>query len=242
MSRIFPVIAIALAGALATGCSTTSNPRAAEQNDPWESTNRTIFDFDVKLDRYVARPIARGYNYAVPTLARDGIHNVLINLNSPVVLANDLLQGETDRAGQTLWRAVINTTFGLGGLLDAAGKSGTPAHDEDFGQTLAVWGVGEGPYLVLPFLGPKPPRDLSGDLVDNLFDPLTYAQYKNSTTWNIVRAGLGVLDYRAANVETVEQIERSSIDFYATTRSLYRQHRNSEIRNGAPDLNAFPDF
>ncbi len=242
MSRILPVIAITIVGALAAGCASTTNPESLAQNDPWEPTNRVIFDFDVKLDHYVASPIARGYNYAVPSMVRDGIHNVLANLNSPVILANDLLQGETERAGQTLWRAAINSTFGLGGLLDAAGKAGTPPHIEDFGQTLAVWGTGPGPYMVLPFKGPIQPRELGGTVADIFFDPLTYAKFNNATTWSVVRAGASVLDYRAANVDTVEQIERSSIDFYATTRSLYRQQRNSEIRNGRPDLDSLENL
>jgi phospholipid-binding lipoprotein MlaA len=242
MSRIIPLFSAAILSVLVSGCSTTSNPESLAQNDPYEPTNRAVFDFDVKLDRYVASPIARGYNYVVPTPARDGVHNVLTNLNSPVVFANDLLQGEFKRAGQTLFRATINSTFGLGGLLDAAGKSGVPAHEEDFGQTLGTWGTGEGPYLVLPFIGPRPPRDLAGSVVDNAFDPFTYVKFKNVDTFSVVRASLGILDYRAANVETLEQIERSSIDFYATTRSLYRQHRNAEISNGAPEAADLPEL
>lgn len=242
MSRLPALFTVLMLGSISAGCAGTASPEATALNDPWEQTNRAFFDFDVKLDHYVATPIARGYNYAVPSGARDSIHNVLTNLNSPVVFANDLLQGETKRAGQTLWRATINTTFGLGGLIDAAGRAGTPAHEEDFGQTLAVWGVGEGPYLVLPFLGPKPPRDLAGSVVDGYLDPLTYVRYRNSHTWGYVRLGMGVLDYRAANVDAVDQIERSSIDYYATARSLYRQHRDAEIRNGAADTEALPQI
>lgn len=242
MSRFPTLVAVALLGAMVTGCAGTASPEAVAQNDPWEPTNRAFFDFDVKLDHYIASPIAHGYNYAVPSGARDSIHNVLTNLDSPVVFANDVLQGETKRAGQTLWRAVINSTFGLGGLIDAAGRAGVPGHDEDFGQTLAVWGVGEGPYLVLPFLGPKPPRDLAGMFGDVYMDPLTYTRFRNSNTWGYVRTGMGVLDYRAANVDAVDQIERSSIDYYATTRSLYRQHRDAEIRNGAADTETLPQI
>jgi phospholipid-binding lipoprotein MlaA len=242
MLRIIPLVSAAVISALVAGCASTSNPESLAQNDPYEPTNRAVFEFDIKLDRYVASPIARGYNYAVPTLARDGVHNVLTNLNSPVVFANDLLQGEFKRAGQTLWRATLNSTFGLGGLLDAAGKAGIPAHEEDFGQTLGVWGSGEGSYLVLPFVGPRPPRDLAGSIVDIGFDPFTYVKFKNVTTFSLVRAGMSVLDYRAANVETLEQIERSSIDFYATTRSLYRQHRNAEISNGTAEAGDLPEI
>lgn len=240
MKNTGPIFAL-LVSVCATGCS-TSDPQALAQNDPFEPTNRAVFNFDVKLDDAVAKPVAKFYNAAVPKPAREGIHNALTNLNSPVVFANDVLQGEATRASQTAGRFVINSTVGIAGLIDVAGKIGIPGHDEDFGQTLAVWGAQEGSYLVLPLLGPAPPRDLVGMAVDVGFDPLTYIRFHDDTTFMIVRGGLGVLDQRAANVENVDQIERSSIDFYATTRSLYRQHRNAEIRNGAPDLNAVPDL
>jgi phospholipid-binding lipoprotein MlaA len=230
-----------LLSACAAGC-TTSDPAALAQNDPFEPTNRAVFNLDVKLDDAVAKPVAKFYKSAVPEPAREGVHNVLTNLNAPVVLANDVLQGEGTRAGQTAGRFVINSTIGLAGLIDVAGKMGIPGHDEDFGQTLAVWGSNEGSYLVLPLIGPKPPRDLVGMVVDIGFDPLTYIRFHDDTTFMIVRGGLGVLDDRAANIDNIEQIERSSIDFYATTRSLYRQHRNAEIRNGAPDMSAVPDL
>jgi phospholipid-binding lipoprotein MlaA len=240
MKNTGPIFAL-LVSVCAAGCS-TSDPQALAQNDPFEPTNRAVFNFDVKLDDAVAKPVAKFYNSAVPKPAREGIHNALTNLNSPVVLANDVLQGEATRASQTAGRFVINSTIGIAGLIDVAGKIGIPGHDEDFGQTLAVWGAQEGSYLVLPLLGPAPPRDLVGMGVDVGLDPLTYIRFHDDTTFMIVRGGLGVLDQRAANVENVDQIERSSIDFYATTRSLYRQHRNAEIHNGAPDLSAVPDL
>lgn len=240
MKNTGPIFAL-LVSVFAAGCS-TSDPQALAQSDPFEPTNRAVFNFDVKLDDAVAKPVAKFYNSAVPQPAREGIHNALTNLNSPVVFANDVLQGESKRASQTAGRFVINSTIGIAGFVDVAGKIGIPGHDEDFGQTLGVWGAQEGSYLVLPLLGPAPPRDLVGKVVDIGFDPFTYIRFHDDTTFMIVRGGLGILDDRAANVDNVDQIERSSIDFYATTRSLYRQHRNAEIRNGAPDLNAVPDL
>ena len=240
MKNTGPIFAL-LVSVFAAGCS-TSDPQALAQNDPFEPTNRAVFNFDVKLDDAVAKPVAKFYNSAVPQPAREGIHNALTNLNSPVVFANDVLQGESKRASQTAGRFVINSTIGIAGFVDVAGKIGIPGHDEDFGQTLGVWCAQEGSYLVLPLLGPAPPRDLVGKVVDIGFDPFTYIRFHDDTTFMIVRGGLGILDDRAANVDNVDQIERSSIDFYATTRSLYRQHRNAEIRNGAPDLNAVPDL
>ena len=226
---------MAVVAVLAAGCASSTEPEGLAQNDPYEATNRKIFDMNMKVDKAVAKPVAKAYNSAVPQFARDGLHNFLTNLNKPVTLANDMLQANGPRVGETLGRIIVNTTVGVGGLFDVATMIGIPDHDEDFGQTLGVWGSGEGPYIVLPFMGPDPPRDLAGDVVDIFLDPTTYITFHGSDTWYAVRSGAVILDLRARNVDNLEQIERTSIDFYATTRSLYRQYRNSEIRNGAPD-------
>jgi len=222
----------ALALGLVLGACSTPSPESLAQNDPWEKTNRDIFDFDVRMDHAVARPIAKGYRDAVPEPVREGIHNALSNLNSPVVLANDVLQGDGDKAAHTAGRIVINSTVGLGGLIDVAGRIGIPGHDNDFGITLGQNGVAEGSYLVLPFAGPKPPRDLLGAAVDQAFDPLTYVRFHGKDTWMVVRFGIGILDSRTSQLDAIESIERSSIDFYATSRNLYRQSRNAKINNG----------
>lgn len=235
-------ILAALCASLALSACATKNPEALAQNDPWEPTNRAVFDFDMKVDRAVARPVAKFYNNNVPELARDGVHNALTNLNSPVVFGNDVLQGEPDKAASTFGRFVINSTVGVAGFIDVAGKMGIPGHTTDYGITLGKAGAAEGSYLVLPFLGPKPPRDLVGMGVDTAMDPLTWIIFPNSTLWLAVRGGVSVLDQRAATVDQVEEIERSSIDFYASTRSLYRQNRAAQINNGkAPDSN-LPNF
>lgn len=238
------VLSVAVLAVLAAGCAASHDPEAVAQNDPYESTNRAIFDINMKVDKAVAKPIAKGYNSVVPQFARTGVHNFLVNLDKPVTFGNDVLQGEASRAGETLGRFTVNTTLGLGGLVDVASMIGIPDHEEDFGQTLGVYGVGEGPYLVMPFMGPNPPRDLAGNVVDIFMDPTTYIKFHGSDTWYAVRSGVSILDLRARNVDTLEQIERTSIDLYATTRSLYRQYRNSEIRNGAPDTSESdtPDF
>lgn len=238
MNRLPTLIAALVASAVLAGCATDPSG----QNDPYEKTNRSIFAFDQALDHAVARPVAVFYNHAVPQFARDGIHNFLGNLDAPVTLGNDILQGAPNRAGQTLGRIVINSTIGVGGLVDVAAKVGIPRHDEDFGQTLGVWGVGEGPYLVLPLAGPSNPRDATGEVADIFMDPLFYVSFNNSTMWMGLRAGVGIIDLRARNVENLDQIERTSVDLYATTRSLYRQHRNAEIRNGAPDTENLPNL
>jgi Surface lipoprotein len=238
------IFTMAIMGILVAGCAASKDPEAIAQNDPYESTNRSISDFNSKLDKYFAKPVAQGYNYVVPQFARNGVHNFLTTLDKPVTFGNDLLQGEGTRAGQTLGRFTVNVTLGVGGLVDVATMMGIPEHTEDFGQTLGVYGVGEGPYLVMPFMGPKPPRDLAGGVVDIFMDPTTYISFHGSDTWYAVRSGVSILDLRARNIDTLDQIERTSIDLYATTRSLYRQYRNSEIRNGAPDTSNSdtPDF
>lgn len=223
-----------------TACSTTGgNPQA---NDPYEQTNREIFDFDMRLDRHVLLPTAKAYRDVVPEVARDGVHNVLLNLNAPVIFANDLLQGEATRGGETLARFVLNSTIGIGGLIDIAAKIGIPYHDEDFGQTLGVWGAVEGPYLVLPFLGPSNPRDLVGSGVDFAFDPNTYISYNYKFYWSLGRGVFSILDMRSRSIDTLAGIERGSVDYYASVRSLYRQNRANEIANGKQDVTDLPDF
>jgi phospholipid-binding lipoprotein MlaA len=214
-----------------TACSTPSAESLA-QHDPWEKTNRDIFDFDVRLDHAVARPVAKGYRSVMPEPVRDGIHNALTNLNSPVVLANDVLQGDSGKAANTFGRIVINSTVGIGGLIDVASKIGIPGHDNDFGITLGKNGIAEGSYLVLPFAGPLPPRDLLGTGVDVAFDPLTWIKFHGRDTWLAGRFGVSILDAETSRIDAVETIERSSIDFYATTRNLYRQSRNAKINEG----------
>jgi phospholipid-binding lipoprotein MlaA len=239
--KLSAAIVSALALSLFLGACSTPSEDSLAQNDPWEKTNRDVFDFDVKLDHAVARPIAKGYNQALPQPVRDGIHNAVINLNSPVVLANDVLQFDGDKAANTFGRIVINSTVGIGGLIDVAAKLGIPQHENDFGITLGKGGVAEGSYLVLPFAGPLPPRDLVGTGVDVALDPLTWIKFHGRDTWMAVRFGVATLDAAAARVDAVETIERSSIDFYATTRNLYRQSRNAKINEGKSGTNGVPD-
>jgi phospholipid-binding lipoprotein MlaA len=224
-----PLVA-ALLGSLALGACTTTDPQSLAQNDPFEPTNREIFAFTIALDKVVSAPAARAYRDVVPQPARQGVRNALANLNAPVVLVNDVLQGEGDKAVNTVGRFLVNSTVGLAGLVDVAADIGIPSHENDFGITLGKGGVQEGSFLMLPFLGPKPPRDLLGDGVDMAFYPLTYMTWNNSTLYMMIRGGLTILDKREGTLDTVESIERTSIDFYATTRSLYRQNRNAAIR------------
>jgi len=228
----------------AAGCATGSGRASAttDPNDPYEVQNRKVFELNQSLDKHVALPVAKFYVHAVPEPAREGIHNFLVNLDVPVTFANDVLQGEVKRAGQTLGRFTVNSTVGIGGLVDVAAKIGIPEHKADFGETLAVYGVGEGPYLVLPLLGPSNPRDAVGYGVDIALDPSTWITWRSSTYFKLGRGTLDLIDERARNIDTLNEIERSSVDLYATLRSLYRQHRQAEINHGNADIQNLPNF
>ncbi len=202
---------------------------AAEEdiNDPLETLNRFTFAFNEMLDVVIIRPIAVTYRDWVPPPIKDSIRAFLRNLATPVILMNDLLQGEWERAETTFARFLINTSLSLG-VADIAAEAGLPFHDEDFGQTLASYGVGEGFYLVLPILGPSNARDATGRLVDWLADPLTYPW---EDRYGIPRAALDGIDFYSRNIETFEEIRKDSVDPYARVRSLYRQIRESDVRN-----------
>ena len=223
-----------------SGCATPPDPNdeAAveaynEANDPLEPMNRYFFEINHVLDELVLKPFAGYYHTALPQFAQDGVRNAMRNLHSPTIFANDMFQGGFSRAGDTAGRFFINSTIGLGGLFDVADSFGMKYHDEDFGQTLGVYKVSEGPYLMLPILGPSNPRDVTGRVVDYALDPLTWVGYIYNVGWiNTVRGGLEGLDTRARNMQAIEELQKGSVDFYATIRSLYRQHRNDAIRNG----------
>lgn len=241
MKSVFPTLCALAIGVALSGCSTPSAEQLT-QHDPWEATNRDIFAFDVWIEHHIARPVDDGYRTIVPRPAREGVHNVTTNLHEPIVLANDVLQGDGKKTVRTLGRIVINSIIGLGGLIDVAAKIGIPYHDNDFGITLGQNGVQEGSYLVLPFVGPMPPRDLLGSAVDGAFDPFNYARFSGRHTLLYARAGLRVLDTVDQQRDQFDSIERSSIDFYATTRNLYRQSRDARIRGEESAITQLPDL
>lgn len=231
-------LAAVLAGLV--GCAApppASDPEALAEhranNDPFEPANRSVHTFNERFDRAVARPVAVSYREYIPRPVRRGIRNVLNNLRSPVILANDMLQGQSRRAGDTLGRFVLNSTFGLAGVFDVAdGWFGVSRHTEDFGQTLAVWGVGEGPFLLLPFAGPTNLRDLAGSGVDGAANAVTwFGQGAVVSGLRQTRVGLNLVDTREALIDPVDELRRSSLDPYATYRSAYRQRRQADIEN-----------
>jgi len=247
-SRIFHwsrLAVLLLAVVLISGCANTPDPKdtaaVAEYeklNDPAEPTNRAIFQFNKVLDTAIFKPVSKTYKDYTPDVLQKGVHNVLNNLRTPIIFANDLLQGKLERAWDTLARFVINSTIGFAGLGDPATDFGFKFHNEDFGQTLAAWGMPEGPYIVLPVFGPSNPRDTVGLVVDALIDPLNiWLSNTNREEFIFARAGMRGIDERTRNYDALEDLEKSSLDFYASLRSLYRQRRGDEIRDGKPSTN-----
>ena len=243
--RLALAAALLLLGPL-LGCATpppASDPDAVadfnEANDPLEPTNRVLYAINDGLDTVILRPVALAYRAVVPEPVRHGVHNVLANLGTPVELGNDILEAKPRRAGDTTMRFLINTTLGVVGIFDVAKELGYPDHDNDFGMTLALWGVPEGPFLFLPVLGPTNPRDAIGRGVDYVADPFTWVgQGTVVTVLDWTRFGLNVVDQRERVLDTIDSIKKTALDPYATFRSLYRQHRQAAIEKVRDDNRA----
>lgn len=232
-----PLLMLAL---FASGCAT--RPPGPQQpgivgedfHDPFEDTNRKIFEFNQVVDRHVLVPVAKAYRASLPQPVRNSLRDFLNNLQEPLIFANDTLQGDFSRAKDTVVRFVLNSTIGFGGLVDVAGRWGIPYHDQDLGVTFGVWGIPAGPYLVLPVLGPSDPRDLGGEVAEGFGDPWNRLVTGNPFTlyWiPFVRGGVSGIDQRARYLDTLADIERTSLDYYATIRSLYRQRRAALIHH-----------
>jgi phospholipid-binding lipoprotein MlaA len=201
-----------------------------QTNDPLEPTNRFFYKVNDTLDRYTLKPVAQGYVAVVPAPVRTGVHNVLSNLSSPVLLTNDVAQANPRHAGDTFMRFLINTTAGGLGIFDVAKGWGYPGHDTGWGVTLGVWGIPSGPYLYVPLLGPGSPRGLAGFALDTASDPFTYVPHGYGLkTLNWARYGVGVIDTRAALLGDLDKVQASALDPYASIRSLYRQHVQSQV-------------
>jgi phospholipid-binding lipoprotein MlaA len=231
-----------IAALVLAGCATLPEGHVPDPNDPLEATNRAMFGVAYAIDRATTRPIALGYRAVLPQPVRNGVRNFLNNLATVPVFANNLLQGKVERAGMTLVRGVVNTTFGIGGLFEVAEDAGFPLHYEDFGQTLAVWGVGEGAYLVLPFIGPTTTRDATGRVVDLFLDPFTYVEWGDEYYVPWVRIGVDNIDLRERTIQTLDDIEATSADFYTGVKELYRQTRENLINDGEAEVQDLPDF
>lgn len=240
---VHKALLIALIGLGLGACATPpADPIARAQfeadNDPLRPLNEAVFEFNMAVDKAVLRPVASGYRTVLPDGVRDSIRNFLRHLKTPVNMANSLLQGDIEGAGTHFGRFAFNTLAGFGGLFDAAGAAGVTYREEDFGQTLAVWGVPEGPYVMLPILGPSTVRDTGGLVGDYFMDPMTYWA-DNSDDWiiennKLVRGVTEAVDGRARNMDELRRLEQESGEnFYARIRSIYRQQRDAAVRNNA---------
>lgn len=209
------------------GCATPGDP-----HDPLEPLNRGIHSFNEGLDRVVIKPVAEGYDAVLPGFAKTGVRNFFANLNDVTVLANDILQLKLEQGASDFMRLAVNSTFGLFGLLDVASEMGLRKHDEDFGQTLGRWGVGTGPYLVLPFLGPSTFRDTVGYVVDTEYTDLVRG-HDDVATRNPVLA-LRVVSRRADLLEAKQAVDAAALDGYEFMRDFYLERRKSLVHDGKP--------
>lgn len=233
------LVCAALALLLLAGCATrppADDPEALqefkENNDPFEPANRFMFEVNEVIDKAVLQPVAEAYRDLLPEPVRSGIRNVLGNLRAPTILTGDLLQGNLTRARETVGRFIVNSTIGIGGIVDVGRRYDVPGHSEDMGQTLSVWGVGEGFFMFVPLLGPTTARDLAGFGFDVYFNVQNlFGQGQLLDLWNYTRLGMTVVDTREALLEPFDMVRKTSLDPYATLRSAYRQRRAFEIEN-----------
>lgn len=207
---------------LSTSCS------AQQDYDPLEPINRSVFNFNEIVDTYLLKPVAQGYTTIIPEGGREHIGNVLNNLEMPLTFANSILQGDVENTLSSFWGFVLNSTFGLLGTVDFAGNYTTlKIHQEDFGQTLGVWGVPENAYLVLPLLGPSTTRDAFGSAVDMVSDPFNLAEEEITIIYNAT----DIIHTRSTLLNLLDDVYESSLDPYATIRSGYLQSRRAAIKN-----------
>ena len=237
--RIFIVLLFMVSSlSLLSACS--SNSDEGDIYDPWEPYNRAMFSFNEGVDYILLDPVTEVYRFIVPDAFRIAIGNVLKNIKSPVYLANELLQGDLDGAALVTQRFVFNTFTGFGGILDTASWEGMDYQPEDFGQTLAVWGVGSGPYVVLPFVGPSTVRDTVGIAGDMAMDPVNwYVWSEDKDDLGTGRMVATLLTTKDDLLDFQRDLKRNSFDYYAATRSVWMQRRNALILDGDADYDEY---
>lgn len=221
------------------GCSTINEDKLSSMdtdNDPFEETNRELFEFNNNLDNFLFKPVARGWR-KIPEFPRENLSNLAETASAPLDIANAILQMDTESIRLTVSRFIINVMFGLGGMYDVASTQAFGSiekRSEDFGQTLATWGFSEGPYIMLPIFGPSNVRDTIGRGIDTIFNPLTIAYRLNGIGFEsrLPEPVISGASTREKYLDYIEEIENSSLDFYATMRSLYKQKRIQDISNG----------
>jgi phospholipid-binding lipoprotein MlaA len=215
------------------GCASIPAGVEPSPHDPWESFNRSVFEFNEGLDAYLLKPVVAGYRFVLPEFVREGIYNFFSNYNDLYTALFNLLQGKPDYAFSDLMRVVVNTTFGLGGLIDMATPGGLEKHKEDWGQTLGVWGVPAGPYVVLPFFGPSNVRDTFGTVADLESD--YFFRYINPVGLRNSLTGLRVVNARNTYYEAGDLLDGAAIDKYSFMRDAYIQRREYQIKEGRDD-------
>jgi len=213
-----------------------------EIDDPLEGLNRVLFFIHDGLYTMILRPVSVAYTTFIPNPVRKGVDNFMSNVATPVTLSNDILQGEWQRAGITTKRFIINSTIGLGGLIDVAATQDLPKHTEDFGQTLAVHGVGAGPYIFVPILGPSTPRHLVGRAVDLLADPWTYILYNQKQLVQLTPRAIVAAQARGEGDNALNSVKDTSGDYYSSLKNLYAQSRRNAINNGQIDSDDLVDI
>jgi phospholipid-binding lipoprotein MlaA len=235
---------VVVAGSLGGCASVPTDPaaRAAYDaaNDPFEPLNRATFEMNMVFDRFLWEPLAIAYTEGTPELVQVWMRNFLSWLREPTVLMNNLLQGDIQTAGKTTARFMINTLLGPAGLRDMAKQQGFTKQTGDFGQTLHVWGFPEGPYIVIPVLGPSNLRDGIGLGVDSIADPIRFAAISRSQVITWGRFGIEGIDERAQNLDAFDEIRKNSVDFYAQLRSIIRQRRAVQLHMPPPGVGATP--
>ena len=217
---------VAAVAGLMGGCASSGNPK-----DPAEGFNRAMFAFNEGLDKAVIKPVAQGYEAALPDPVRTGVTNFFGNIADLFIGVNNLLQGKPDQAVSDLGRVLVNSTIGILGVFDVATGAGLEKHEEDFGQTFGRWGVGDGAYVVLPFFGPRTVRDTAGLVLDSMADPV--ADIDHVPTRNTLLA-LRVVDTRADLLPADKVIEEAALDKYSYIRDGYLQRRRNLVHDGNP--------
>ena len=231
MRSIKGLLALLVATLIAAGCATIPPDAGKNPSDPWEVYNRNVFEFNERADAYVIRPLAEGYTKGIPEPVRDCVGNIFRNLGDIGNALNNLLQGKAYEATSDICRIAINSTVGLLGCFDMASKVGLARSSEDFGQTLGKWGVGPGPYFVLPLLGPSTVRDSFGRVADTYTDPVSKINYD---AYLVAAEALRVIDLRAGLLQASRLLEGAALDKYQFVRDAYLQRRRNLIYDGNP--------
>jgi len=228
------LIVLSLVMSFLVGCASIPEGQPRSKKDPWELVNRNVFSFNESIDKYAIKPITKVYEFIFPVYVRERFSNVFANVGDVYTAVNQLLQGKPKTAVEDLTRVIVNTTFGIGGIFDVATEAGLEKHSEDFGQTFGVWGIKDGPYMMLPLLGPSNVRDTVGWAFDIQTDILlTYID--NIPVRNAI-TGIRIVDQRSKYLSSTSLLGEAAFDKYTFIRDAYIQRRRNRIYDGNPPL------